>query len=44
MCVDLIMYVDGWMEALAENVHRQEEHIPQHCYISHHHAYISSSE
>ena len=27
----------GWMEALADKVHEQEEHIPQHCYISHNH-------
>ena len=27
----------GWMEALADKVHKQEEHIPQHCYISHNH-------
>ena len=32
------------MEALADKVHRQREHIPQHCYISHNHSYISSSE
>ena len=31
------------MEALAYKVHRQEEHISQHCYISHNHPYISSS-
>ena len=23
------MYMDGWMEALADKVHRQGEHIPQ---------------
>ena len=34
-----------WMEALADKVHKQEEHIqPQHCYISHNHPYISSSD
>ena len=32
-----------WMEALADKVHKQEEHILQHCYISHNHPYISSS-
>ena len=26
---------DGWMEALADKVYKQEEHILQHCYISH---------
>ena len=33
------------MEALADKVHKQGEHIPQHCYISHNHdhPYISSS-
>ena len=31
----------GWMEALADKVHKQVEHIPQHCYISHNHPYIS---
>ena len=35
---------DGWMEALADKVHKQREHIPQHFYISHNHPYISSSE
>ena len=25
------------MEALAHEVHKQGEHIPQHCYISHNH-------
>ena len=34
----------GWMEALADKVHKQGEHIPQHCYISHNHPYISSSD
>ena len=29
------------MEALPD---KQEEHIPQHCYISYNHPYISSSE
>ena len=33
----------GWMEALADKGHKQGEHIPQHCYISHNHPYISSS-
>ena len=33
----------GWMETLADKVHKQGEHIPQHCYISHNHPYISSS-
>ena len=34
----------GWIEALANKVHKQGEHIPQHyCYISHNHPYISSS-
>ena len=32
------------MEALADKVHKQEEHIPQHSYISHNHPYISSSD
>ena len=32
----------GWMDALADKVHKQGEHIPQHCYISHNHPYISS--
>ena len=32
------------MEALADKVHKQGEHIPQHCYISHNHPYISSSD
>ena len=27
----------GWMAALADKVHKQGEHIPQHCYISHNH-------
>ena len=35
---------DGWMEALADKVQKQREHIPQHHYISHNHRYISSSE
>ena len=28
-------WMDGWMEVLADQVHKQEEHvhIPQHCYI-----------
>ena len=34
----------GWMEALADRVHKQGEHIPQHYYISHNHPYISSSD
>ena len=34
----------GWMEALADKGHKQGEHIPQHCYISHNHPYISSSD
>ena len=34
----------GWMEALAYKVHKQGEHIPQHCNISHNHPYISSSD
>ena len=25
----------GWMDALADKVHKQGEHISQHCYISH---------
>ena len=29
--------------ALADKVHKQD-HIPQHCYISHNHPYISSSD
>ena len=29
--------MDGWMEALTDKVHKQGEHIPQHCYISHKH-------
>ena len=33
----------GWMEALADKVNKQGEHIPQHCYISDNHPYISSS-
>ena len=33
----------GWMDALADKVHKQGEHIPQHCYISHNHLYICSS-
>ena len=32
------------MEALTDNVHKQREHIPQHCYISHNHPYVSSSD
>ena len=32
------------MEALADKVHRQGEHIPQHSYISHNHPYTSSSD
>ena len=31
-------------KALADKVHKQGEHIPQHCYISHNHPYISSSD
>ena len=27
------------MEALADKVHRQGEHVPQHCYISRNHPY-----
>ena len=34
----------GWMEAMADKVHKQEEHITQYCYISHNHPYISSSD
>ena len=34
----------GWMEALADKVHKQGERIPQHCYISHNHPYISGSD
>ena len=30
------------MDALADKVHKQGEHIPQHCYISHNHPYINS--
>ena len=34
------MYRDGWMDgALADKVHKQGEHIPQYCYISHNHPY-----
>ena len=32
------------MEALADKVHKQGEHIPQYCYISHNHPCISSSD
>ena len=32
------------MEALADKVHKQGEHIPQHSYILHNHPYINSSE
>ena len=32
------------MEALADKVHKQGEHIPQHCYVLHNYPYISSSE
>ena len=32
------------MEVLVDKVHKQGEHIPQHCYISHNHPYISSSD
>ena len=32
------------MEALANKVRKQREHIPQHCYISHNHPYISSND
>ena len=28
------------MEALVDKVHKQGEHILQHCYISHNHPYI----
>ena len=31
----------GWMEALADKVHKQGEHILQHCYI---YPYISSND
>ena len=31
----------GWMDVLADKVHKQGEHIPQHC---HNHPYISSSD
>ena len=31
---------DDWMEALADKAHKQGEHTPQHCYISHNHIYI----
>ena len=34
----------GWMEVVADKVHKQGEHIPQQCYISHNHPYISSSD
>ena len=34
----------GWMEALADKAYKQAEHIPQHCYISHSHPYISISD
>ena len=34
----------GWRHALADEIHRQGEHIPQHCYNSHNHPYISSSD
>ena len=33
----------GWMEALADKVHKQGEHISQHCYIPHNHHYIHVS-
>ena len=34
----------GWMEALTDKVHKQGEHIPQHCYTFHTtmYPYISS--
>ena len=32
------------METLPDSVHKQGEHIPQHCYNSHSHSYISSSD
>ena len=35
--------MDGWMEALADKVHKQGKHILQHCYISHDHPYIHVS-
>ena len=35
----------GWIDALADKVHKQGEHIPQCSYISHKHDYyISSSD
>ena len=37
----------GWMDALdalADKLHKQGDHIPQHCYISHNHLYISGSD
>ena len=34
----------GWMEALADKVNKQGEHIHQLFYISHNHPYISSSD
>ena len=32
-----------WIDALADKVHKQGEHIPQNCHISHNHLYISSN-
>ena len=37
------MGMSEWMEALADKVHKQGEHILQHCYISQNHSYILSS-
>ena len=35
--------IGEWMEVLADKVHKQGEHIPQHCYyISHNHAYCAT--
>ena len=34
---------DDWIDVLDVKVHKQGEHNPQHCYISHYHCYISSS-
>ena len=36
--------VDGWMHWLTIEVYKQRQHTPQHCYISHNHPCISSSE
>ena len=33
--------VKDWMEVLADKVHKQGEHNPKNCYISHNHPYIS---